>query len=155
METSFATDPQVWNSELGEFISDNHRRLAEILNDYNPNLSLAFIPIKDRLPGDTKPFAILEKRPGFEPVIVRYLSEIEMRDPAAVLAWVFEGDTTKHGGIVNVMRKIELRESADELLKLKRREDELEDAREHVAFMVSGGRSKLHTIRHNGKKFER
>lgn len=155
METSFASSPMVWNSQLGEFISDDHQHLAEILNDYNPNLSLVFIPMKDRQPGDTKPFAILESRPGFAPQIVRYLSEADMLHPTTVLEWVFVGDTTKNGGAAGLIRRMEAHDAADKLMKLKQREAELEDISEHVAFMSTGGRNKLHTIHHNGKKLER
>jgi hypothetical protein len=38
---------------------------------------------------------------------------------------------------------------------LKRQEDELEDRIEMIEFLASGGRNKLHTVTHNGKKFER
>lgn len=153
METSFATSGQVWNSERGEFISQEHARLASVLHDYNPNLSLVYVPAKERTAADTKPFAILESRPGFAPQIIRYLTELEMRDPKAVLAWVFNGDTARHG-VRNIMSRIDNEVAAEKLLTLKRQEDDYEDRIELVAFLSSGGRNKLHTVKHNGRKFE-
>jgi hypothetical protein len=155
MTTSFASSAQVWNPEMGEFISESHRHLAEVLNDYNPNLNLVYIPIKDRLPGDTKPFAILEHKPGWEPQIIRYLSEQDMKNPSAILAWVFEGDMTKNGGVNGLLRRIELQENAERLMVMKARQEELEDIIEYGAFLSTGGRNKLHTIHQNGKKIER
>jgi len=58
-------------------------------------------------------------------------------------------------GADNVLRRIEAEEKAKELLKLKRQEDELEDRIEYIEFLAGGGRNKLHTVTHNGKKFER
>lgn len=153
METSFATSGQVWSSERGEFISQDHARLASTLQDYNPNLSLVYIPMKDRTVTDTKPFAILESRPGFPPQIIRYLSESDMLNPQSILAWVFDGDVARHG-VSTIMSRIENAEAAERLLALKRQEDDIEDRIELSAFLVSGGRNKLHTVKHNGQKFE-
>lgn len=157
MTTSLTSSSQVWNSELGEFISDEHRRLAEILHDYHPGrYSLVFIPIKDRVTPEeiAKPFAILEHRQG-DSSIVRYLSEAEMRDPAGVIAWVYAGDLTKHRPN-DVIAQIEAREAADKLIALKREEDDLEMRIDHIAFMSSGGREKKHTVNlGNGRKYER
>lgn len=130
----------VWESSRGEFVSSAHQRLAEVLHDYNPVLSLAYIPAHDRSAGDTKPFAIIEDRPGFEPVIIRYLTEEQLRDPKAVLAWVFEGDLARHGGARGLLRRMELEDRAARLLTLKRREDELADQREFSCFVLTGGR---------------
>lgn len=154
METSFASSPEVWNSELRQFISEDHRRLAEVLHDYKPTFSLVFIPQADRQVGEQFPFAILDSPLGKEPYIVRYLTDAQMRRPAEVLAWCFEGDIIRHRPM-DVLARIEAKENAEKLLDLKRRDDELQDRIEFGAFMFSGGRDKLHTIKHDGKKFER
>jgi RNA-binding protein YhbY len=77
-----------------------------------------------------------------------------MKQPHKVLAWLFDGDVVRHGA-ENVLKRIESEEKAKELLKFKRQEDELEDRIEMIEFLASGGRNKLHTVQHNGKKFER
>lgn len=142
----------VWDAERGEFISDAHRRLAEIVNDYNPALFVAYIPR-----GETTalpPFAILERKQGREPVVIRYISAEQMQDPKSILTWLFEGDLIRHG-MKNVLARVEIAEMAERALQLKQWEDEAVQREEQIAFFASGGRNKLHTIRHNGKKTER
>lgn len=149
--TTLPVSPQVWSSELGEFISEDHRRLAEVLHDYYPGrYSLSYLPARDRttIEEHNAPFMIAERQGGaWQPV--RYLSEDEMKKPAHVLAWIFEGDLTKHKP-GDVLARIEAREAAQRLMELKRREDELADMREKAAFLVSGGREKKHTVRLGG-----
>ena len=77
-----------------------------------------------------------------------------MKNPHKIIAWLFEGDVVSHGA-ENVLRRIEAEENAKKLMDLKRQEDELEDRIEYGAFLMSGGRNKLHTVKHDGKKFER
>lgn len=144
----------VWDSSTGAFLSEKHQRLAEILHDYNPHYSLIWIPPKDRSATDTKPYAILDSSPASAPYIMRYLSEVEMMNPGEVLAWIFDGDLSKKRPI-DVLRKIENRENAEELMKLRQKEEELEDMSELAGFMMTGGRNKLNTYRHNGKVFRR
>lgn len=144
-----------WSSEHGEFISDTHRRFAEVLNDYNPNLSLLFIPARERKLGDRWPFAIQEQIPGRGPVIIRYLDEASMADPKQILAWLFEGDIRRHR-VVDVLDRLDAEAAADQLLKQKKWVEDAEDRQDKIAFYVSGGRDKRHSIQHRkGMKIER
>lgn len=156
MITSLGQSAQVYNSDLGEFVRDDHVRFAEILQDLKPSYSLVYIPQKDRkTPEDQqKPWAILDSPDNTAPYIVRYMSEEEMKEPHKILAWLFDGDIVRHGA-QNVLARIEAEEKAKQLLEFKRREDELEDMIELGEFMFTGGREKKHTVTHNGKKFER
>src|SRR5262245_9595773 len=139
MTTNLGQAAGTWSSEDGAFISESHARLAEALHDYKPYLSLVWIPPKDRDATDTKPFAILDSSPGQAPYIVRYLSEHEMADPTSILAWVFEGDLSKHRP-VDVLKRMELRESAEQLLQMKQQMDAAQDQQEFVEYAV-GNRS--------------
>ena len=156
METSFAGSSQVYNSEVGEFISEAHRTLATVLKDYKPTFSLVYIPMKDRITQQDreKPFAILDSPPGLPAHIVRYLTEAEMKDTPAVLSWIFKGDLMKHRPN-DIMAQIEAEEAATQLLQQRQREAELEDIIEFGSFVASGGREKLHNFRHNGIEFKR
>lgn len=146
---------QVWDSSLGEFISEDHQRMAEILADYNPNLSLVYIPLADRTLGDRYPFAIIERRQGFEPQVIRYLTEMHMRQPQEILAWVFEGDILRQRP-QDVLAKIEARELAAQLMQAKRDLDEALDRQDKVAFLSTGGREKKHTVQlSKGRTFQR
>jgi hypothetical protein len=135
MQTHLAEAAGTWDSSQGAFISSAHQRLAEILADYNPHFSLVWIPPKDRSAEDTKPFAILDSSPGRAAYIVRYLSDSEMKDPATVLAWVFEGDLSKHKP-VDVLQRMELREQARQLLELKEQEDRLAEEQDKLDFIA-------------------
>jgi len=156
MITSLGQSAQVFNSDLGEFVRDDHVRFAEILQDLKPTYSLVYIPQKDRkTPEDQqKPWAILDSPDNQAEYVVRYLSEEEMKEPHKILAWLFDGDIVRHGA-ENVLARIEAEEKAKQLMEYKRREDELEDMIELGEFMMTGGRDKKHTFTHNGKKYER
>ena len=150
--TTLGQSAAVWNSELGCFVSDSHVQLAGVLHDYNPSFSLVFIPPKDRDATDTKPWAILDSSPGVKPYIMRYLSDEEMKDTNAVLAWIFEGDLSKNRP-ADVFDKIQARERAEEILKLKAREEQLEDAQEFAEFAFTS--KSPHTFKHNGQTYRK
>lgn len=156
METSLGQAPNVYNPDLGEFVREDHMHLAQVLKDFKPTYNLVYIPVKDRTTPEEqqKPWAILDKPDNLPEYVVRYLSESEMKEPHKVLAWLFDGDIVRHGAD-NILRRIEAEDNAKKLLDLKRQEDDLEDRLDHIEFLASGGRNKLHTVTHNGKKFER
>jgi hypothetical protein len=156
METYLGQSPSVYNSELGEFVSDDHVRLAQVLKDLKPTYSLVYIPVKNRTTPEEKlkPWAIMDKPDNLPEYAVRFLSDEDMKTPHKIIAWLFDGDVVRHGAD-NVLKRIEAEENAKKLMEFKRQEDELEDRIEYGAFLISGGRNKLHTVKHNGKKFER
>lgn len=150
METNLGRSAVVWNSDLNCFISEDHARLAEVLHDYNPYFSLVFIPPAKRDATDTKPFAILDSSPGVVPYVMRYLSELEMKDTPEILAWIFNGDLRRNRP-EDVFDRIRSRENAEKLLKQKQRMEELEDAQEFAEYAFKeNGRN---YFRHNGQKY--
>lgn len=144
MTTLFGAAAGTYNSDIGEFISDDHVRLAAVIHDYKPTLSLAYIPQKDQT-GLEKPWAIVEDDPRFGENVIRYLSNEEMKNTQAVLTWLFHGDQDKVGR-TSILDRIDAEEKAKQLLELKRQEDELEDMADHMQFYLTGGREKKHTI---------
>lgn len=156
MFSTLGQSPQIYNAELGEFVSDDHQRFAEVLKDLKPTYNLVYIPQKDRTtPEDhEKPWAILDTPDNQREYVVRAMSDAEMKEPHKILAWLFDGDLVRHGA-ENVLRRIENEEKAKQLMEFKRREDELEDMIDYADFLFTGGREKKHTITHNGRKFER
>ncbi len=149
MTTALAHSSQVWNSDLGEFVSDAHVHLAQVLNDYKPTFSLVYIPQKDRDAEDTKPWAILDSPANMPAHIIRYLSDQEMQRPAEVLAWIFEGDLDKHRPD-DVFARMELKRQAEELMNLKKQEEELADHYELIEFAA---RTNKNTWKHNGRTY--
>lgn len=149
MSTSLAHSSQVWNSDLGEFISDAHVHLAQVLNDYKPTFSLVYIPKADRDADDTKPWAILDSPANMPAHIVRYLTDAEMQRPAEVLAWIFEGDLDKHRPD-DVFARMELKRQAEELMNLKKQEEELAD---HMELIEFAAKTNKNTWKHNGRTY--
>lgn len=149
METTLNRSSQVYNSDLGEFVSEAHSHLAQVLNDYKPTLSLVYIPKKDRTADDTKPWAILDSPANMAPHIIRYLTDAEMAKPAEVLAWIFEGDLDKHRPD-DVFARMEAKRAAQELMDLKKQEEELADHMELIDFAV---RTNKNTWKHNGRTY--
>jgi hypothetical protein len=149
METSLNRSSTVWNSELGEFVSDAHAHLAQVLQDYKPTLSLVYIPQKDRDVTDVKPWAILDSPANMAPHIIRYMSDAEMQKPAEILAWIFKGDLTKHRPD-DVFARMEAERAAEELMNLKKQEEELADHYDLIAFAAKTNKN---TWRHNGKTY--
>lgn len=148
---------QVWNSDLGEFINEDHRRFAEILHDLKPTYSLEYIPIAARETEQdrAKPWRIVDSPDNLAPYVVRYLSETEMLNPQAILSWLLAGDIVRHGA-ASVLQRIEAEENARRLMDLKRQEDEMADRIEYAAFLTSGGREKKHTLNlGDGRKIDR
>lgn len=145
-------DAPVYSQEFGEFLPSKAARLAEILHDYNPYLSLVFIPSNQRDETDTHPFAILDSSPWRPQNIVKHITEREMEDPQAVLRWLFEGDLSKHG-LSDIMARAKAAEFAEGLLREKREAEIAEERQDLAAALVSGGRNKLNEFRHNGKIF--
>lgn len=149
METTLNKSAIVWNSELGEFINEKHAHLAQILSDYKPTLSLVYIPKRDRDATDTKPWAILDSPANKPAHIIRYLSDKEMENPEAILQWIFEGDLDKHRPD-DVFARMELKRAAQELLDLKRQEEQMADFYDKIEFAA---KTNLHTWKHDGKVY--
>jgi len=149
METSLNQTANVWNSDLGEFVSDAHSHLAQVLNDYKPTLSLVYIPKKDRDETDVKPWAILDSPANMPAHIIRYLTDQEMQRPAEVLAWIFEGDLDKHRPD-DVFARMEAKRAAEELMNLKKQEEELGDYMEMFEYAA---KTNKHTWKHNGRTY--
>lgn len=154
MTITFGQGVQTYDSRVGEFVSDDHVRLARVIHDYKPTLSLVYIPREHRDATDTKPWAIEENDPRFGKHIIRYLSDDEMKRPNEVLAWVFAGDQDKHDRR-EIIRRFDLEEAAARALSMQRELDEREDLMDQMTFLASGGRNGKHYLKHNGKKFER
>lgn len=149
METSLNRSATVWNSELGEFINEKHAHLAQVLQDYKNTLSLVYIPKQDRDATDTKPWAILDSPANMPAHIIRYLTDKEMEDPAAVLTWIFEGDLSKHRPD-DVFAKMEAKRAAEELMNLKKQEEELAD---YLDLFEFAAKTNKHTWKHDGKVY--
>lgn len=134
----------VYDEGSGEFINAKFQRIAEVINDWNPEVFLLWIPRNARGAGDTKPYAI-QHRPsdGRAPYIIKYLSEEELDHRVIADLWTM-GQNTQD--LVAYLDKLE---AAQEALRLKEQEEELMETFDKMHTILS---SPLHTYRlGNGK----
>jgi len=132
-------------AEDGHWISEEHDRINQLLQEYDPHLSLAWIPPENRDPKEEFPFAVMHAPPTRkEPYVLFRVRESEMDH--RLLARVYLGDLTKH----DVLDQLE----AEERAKRKLRNAELADAaafrRDLVKSIVANNKS---TFKHNGKVY--
>ena len=123
-------------------VNETHRRIAEILKEYDPYLELHFIPPESRGPLDVKPWAVVHRLPGFDPYYVFYAEEADER----LLARVIRADNVNK----NVLSDIECQNLAAEALLAKRMAEERMEVHELAAGIL--GSRKYH-YRHNGVDF--
>lgn len=126
----------------GTFVSQNHLHIAEIINDYDPTLSLAWIPADKREPGDA-PFAVVHRPLGGPEYVVFYADQCDER----ILERLWRNDITK----TNVLSDLESHNAALEAVKLKK---EMEEAAERQDLVASIVKSKKNTYKHDGVKYE-
>lgn len=136
-----------WDANTGTYVSEKHRRVAEIIHDYDETLQLVFIPPKDRsTPEDHKvPFAILHTPPNQQPYIVRAVAESEVDE--RLLAWLWSNDGER-GDPFATLQKID---EAQKVMEAHAAQEARDEAMEIGASIL---KSKKHTFKHNGKVYE-
>lgn len=134
----------IWHPDHG-FLSEKHRRIAEIIQDYEPTLFLAFVPPKIRDANEEYPFALIHQPLNLPQYVVRRLKEEEVDE--SLLAWIWASDNERH----NPLLMIEKKEAAERVLKLKEEEERMAARREFAETVL---KSPLHTFKHDGKKYQ-
>lgn len=127
----------------GYFVSREHQRIAEIIQDYDPDLYLVFIPPADRNHDDPteKPWAVVHMPGGKAPYFVFYADECDER----ILERLWRNDQN----VNNPLSELEAKEAAQQAIKYKKEMEQLEMQADIAKSMI---RSPLHTYRINGKK---
>lgn len=118
-------------TEDGRFVSGDHVRIAEIIQDYDPDLRLAWIPPEHRSATDTHPWAIFYRN--------KLVASFEHCDHR-ILAHLWDHDTQRG----NVLAKLDAQNAAAKALALKREMDESEFRKDIVAHTIS---SPLHSYK--------
>lgn len=121
-------DPAVATDD-GHWVSENFERLARVVQDYDPQFELRWIPPENRTnPEDRKnPYVVWDVIVN---VPVFYASELDT--PVAILAKLFEGDS-KHG---DVLKRLEAHNAAVEAMNLKEQMDKHEEQMEFAKFLI-------------------
>lgn len=132
-------------TESGHWVSENQRRIAEILKDYDPQLELQWIPPNERNTKD-EPFRVVHRPLNQPAYLVCVASECDER----LLAKVFQSDA-KHKK-QDTLSYIESHNAAVEALKLKEKMESLQEDHDLAASII---RSNKASYKHRGVDFER
>lgn len=132
-----------YDGESGQFINTSHQRIAEMINDLDHTLTLAWIPPDKRLPSDDKPWALVHSPIGGQEYVVMNLREEDINE--RLIGYIIHSRSgDKHD---NPLSRIEAVERAEALAKAKEWEESMAEAREFSSAVLKSG---LHRYRHNG-----
>lgn len=106
-------------------VSENHVRIAEIIQDYDAEMFLCFIPADKRMPGDA-PFAVIHRPVGKAEYVVFYADECDER----ILERLWTGDARKQGGHEAILNRIDARNVAIKAVQMKKQMDEMAEQHE-------------------------
>lgn len=124
-------DHAIYSEEAKCFVSSNMQRLGEILQDYDPYLTLRWIPPNLRTSEDSLPYCIVHEISGQKPYVVKYFSELD--NPQDILAQIFAGDN-KNGSVLD---KLEAQNAAQYAFELKERMDAAEESADMFHFLMT------------------
>lgn len=131
-----------YDGNSGEYINQDHARIARIVNDYDPLLFLCWIPPHNRTPEDTQTYALVHQKSGQPEQVVKTFRDDEIDE--RVIAWIFRADTTRN----DVLSELDAVNAAAKLVEAKKWEDTRAEMKD---FMVSVLKTPRHTYRHKGK----
>lgn len=141
MSKAFFSSDYFVDSETGHFLSGKHKRVAEIINDWNPQLFLCYVPYSDRTPGDNKPpFAVIHKQSDGNEYVVLTCEEEEVDERLIARLWSL--DQSRPENEVNIT--LDAMAAAEEAMRLKKI---MEQRAEMHDVAGSVFRSPLHTYR--------
>ena len=113
------------DSATGHFISESHRLVAQLVHDYNPELSVSWIPHGDRTPMDKgKEFCIIHRRANGTQYVVMYVAESHMDHRVLGRLYDMDSNNTDHGSRLAFMDRVS--EAAKLRQELNKREEKME-----------------------------
>lgn len=123
-------------------LSSRANRVAQAINEYNPDLHLAWIPPEHREVGDI-PYAVIH-RPKIGQEYVAFL--VQESELESALGRVIMNDTSR----TNPLTAVEASEIAARTIMQKKREEEMAEAHD-IAYAIL--KSKKHAYKHGGKVY--
>lgn len=115
----------------GRFVSGDHVRIAEIIQDYDPKLFLAWIPPEQRTATDSHPWAVFYRN--------KLVASFEHCDHR-ILAYLWDHDSQRG----NVLAKLDAQNAAVQAIKMK---EDMERAEGRQDLIASTLRTPLHTYK--------
>lgn len=132
-------------TEDGYWVSENQRRIAEILKDYDHRLELQWIPPNERNTQDD-PFRVIYRPDNAPPYLVFATQECDER----LLARVFQADQSTKDQ--NLLSYLDAHNAAVEALRLKKRIEGQQEWHDLASSIIRNNRS---SYVHGGIDFER
>ena len=129
------------DSATGAFMSEEHRRVAEAVRQYNPELKVVFVPPEKRALNDEQPFALVHSPVNQVPYVVRRMAHSDLTP--ALIGWIYDNDPDK----TDVLGKLDAMYKASVAGSQKRQLLVREEANEMARAIIG---SNLNTYRHNG-----
>ena len=113
----------------GRWVSEKYERLARVVQDYDPQFELRWIPPEHRETPDerSKPYVVWDTVTN-HPVF--YASELDT--PEDILERLFLGDNTKG----DVLKRIDAHNAAVEAMNLKAQLDAEGERREYIEYLI-------------------
>lgn len=132
-----------FDPESGYALSAEHQRIAEIIQDYDSSLELAWVPPDKRQINEEFPFAVIHRPLGAEPYVVMRLraNEVDHR----VLSRLWAHDSKFNSVIDNIERD----EAARRAVELKQQMEDEEQRKEFVSWAMKAPVG----ARHDGLRF--
>lgn len=124
------------------FVSEKHRRVAELLHEYDKYLELHWIPPGSRGQYDVAPWAVVHNPPNMDAYTVFYAEDADER----LLARVIRADNMHK----DVLTEMEAQNKAREALKMHEDRENRQEAHELAAAVLRSG--KYH-YKHGGVDF--
>lgn len=129
---NYAYDPdaKVW-------INERFQRIAEIIHDFDPSLSLVWIPEGQRDETDTKPYALCHEPAGQAPYIIFHLDEDDLDH--RLIASIFQARSDAD----NLVAVIDAQEAAQKAVELKETMAMQEEEREKAKFLFNSPKHRI------------
>jgi hypothetical protein len=129
----------------GRWVSENYERLARVVQDYDPQFELRWIPPENRITFEerTKPFVVWDT---FSNTSCFFASELDT--PEEILTRMFLGDN-KQG---DVLARMDAHNAAVKAMEMKEQLDIEGERQEYVEFLI--GTKKNYINMGNGRKVD-
>lgn len=156
MGAALLGNTHVVDAMTGRWINQKHQALAELINDFDPNLFLVFFEPGNNEGDHRMPYAVIHVDPKHpEPYYIFYLNESEVDQPEKVMAMLFESRRRANGKPGELADWLEDQRRAAELVKAKATVDEDAERRDKATFLWKTGKHDIIDGRREDGMFNR
>ena len=132
-------------TESGHFVNSKWEHLAEMVEIYNPQLELRWIPPQLREWGDNNPYVVVHRDSNGAEYAVVYASEAD--SPEEIMTNIINNDM-KHG---DVFERMQVRNAVNKAFELARLADEMEAKEDLTAWFMKSDKNYKTFVNHKGE----